>query len=63
MQVTKIPLLGDIPILGYLFQSRKETLDNSELAIYILPRIEHGEAGDAELGMRLEQLYRRFVKR
>jgi type IV pilus assembly protein PilQ len=37
--VNKVPLLGDIPILGYLFRS-SATLDNkSELLIFITPKI------------------------
>jgi len=36
---TKIPGLGDIPILGKLFQSKTITKDNSELMIIITPEI------------------------
>ncbi len=37
--VTKVPLLGDIPLLGYLFRN-KVSLDNkSELLIFITPKI------------------------
>lgn len=35
----KIPLLGDIPFLGYLFSSVIETDKKSELAIILIPRI------------------------
>jgi type IV pilus assembly protein PilQ len=35
----KIPWLGDIPILGWLFKQRKENDDRSELLIFITPRI------------------------
>jgi type IV pilus assembly protein PilQ len=33
------PLLGDIPILGYLFRSRSIRNENQELLIFITPRI------------------------
>lgn len=37
--VAKIPLLGDIPLLGVLFQDRGEISDESLLYIFITPRI------------------------
>ncbi|MGV8891937.1 MAG: type IV pilus secretin PilQ [Burkholderiaceae bacterium] len=38
-QVTQIPLLGDIPILGNLFKNRSRTNDKTELLIFITPKI------------------------
>jgi type IV pilus assembly protein PilQ len=35
----KIPLLGDIPILGLLFSSWDKTRDDTNLVIYITPHI------------------------
>lgn len=35
--VNKIPLLGDIPILGYLFKFEGEDVVNSELVVFITP--------------------------
>jgi len=35
--VAKVPLLGQIPILGELFKSRSFRENNSELAIFITP--------------------------
>lgn len=35
----QVPLLGDIPILGVLFQHRRTTDQRSELVIFITPRI------------------------
>ena len=60
VRVSKVPLLGDIPLLGLLFQSRKESLESSELAVYIVPRLEYGEADEVDVGLRLERLYQRF---
>ncbi len=34
-----VPILRDIPVLGYLFQSHSKTDKNNELAIFITPRI------------------------
>lgn len=38
-QVNKIPLLGDIPIIGHLFRFESEETVNSELVVFITPRI------------------------
>jgi type IV pilus secretin PilQ/predicted competence protein len=38
-QITKVPLLGDIPVLGYLFQHNRLQSKNSDLIIKITPRI------------------------
>ncbi len=37
--IKKIPLLGDIPILGALFRSTTDELDKTELAFFITPRL------------------------
>ena len=36
---SKVPGLGDIPILGWLFKTRRENDDRTELLIFITPRI------------------------
>ncbi len=36
---TKIPFLGDIPGLGYMFKSKKDTVDKTELMIFVSPTI------------------------
>lgn len=38
-QVNKVPLLGDIPVLGYLFRFEGESTVNTELVVFITPRI------------------------
>ena len=35
----KIPLLGDIPLLGLLFQRKSDTVDKTDLLIFITPTI------------------------
>ena len=37
--VTKVPLLGDIPGLGWLFKTRARTDDKTELIIFLTPKI------------------------
>jgi len=48
LSLRKIPLLGDLPLVGFLFQKRREILENSELVIYILPVLEVREDPDSE---------------
>lgn len=37
--VSKIPMLGDIPVLGWLFKTKSEAVDRRELLIFITPRL------------------------
>ncbi len=36
---TKIPLLGDIPVMGYLFKDNQRQDDKTELLVFITPKI------------------------
>ncbi len=38
-QVNKVPFLGDLPVLGYLFQNRTRTTHKTELLVFITPKI------------------------
>ena len=37
--VNKVPILGDIPVLGWLFQNKTRTSDKTELLVFITPKI------------------------
>jgi type IV pilus assembly protein PilQ len=37
--VTKVPFLGDIPYLGYLFKTTNKNIEKTELLIFLTPRI------------------------
>ena len=37
--VTKVPLLGDIPVLGWLFKNSTTTTSKTELLVFITPRV------------------------
>jgi type II secretory pathway component GspD/PulD (secretin) len=56
----KIPILGDLPLIGFLGRSRSKTSIRSDLVILITPRIltESGHLPDAEEESRLKQLMR-----
>lgn len=38
-EINKVPLLGDIPVLGYLFQNRVRSINKTELLVFITPKI------------------------
>jgi type IV pilus assembly protein PilQ len=37
--VTKVPFLGDLPILGYLFKNTDKSIEKAELLIFLTPRV------------------------
>jgi type IV pilus assembly protein PilQ len=37
--VNKVPLLGDIPVLGFLFRNKAKLDNKSELLVFITPKI------------------------
>jgi type IV pilus assembly protein PilQ len=37
--VNKVPVLGDIPGLGYLFRNKSKIDNNKELLIFVTPKI------------------------
>lgn len=55
--VNKIPLLGDIPILGYLFKTKSKTRQKTSLMILLTPRIVRDAADMARVS---EQQKRKF---
>jgi len=58
--VRKIPILGDIPLLGALFTSREKSLSNTELLVFITPIVvvntEANESLNAPYKERLDDL-------
>lgn len=44
--ISKIPYLGDIPILGELFKSRDFNTAQSELVVFVTPRLTSADADD-----------------
>jgi general secretion pathway protein D len=48
-QEYKVPLLGDIPVLGWLFKSHNDTQEKTNLFIFITPRIVENPAELAHL--------------
>jgi general secretion pathway protein D len=63
-QVTesKIPLLGDIPLLGWLFKTKKTTRDKTNLLIMLTPRIIKDARDMAEVSVNQRNSFSDAVK-
>ncbi|BCG45852.1 General secretion pathway protein D [Citrifermentans bremense] len=63
-QVTesKIPLLGDIPLLGWLFKTKKTTHDKTNLLIMLTPRIIKDARDMAEVSVNQRNSFSEAVK-
>lgn len=56
--LSKVPGIGDIPILGYLFRSKAARKDQTELVVMITPQIlEQGSFGVTDRLPRLQEPY------
>jgi general secretion pathway protein D len=47
--VTKVPILGDIPVLGWLFKSKSTQKQKTNLLVFITPRIMRNSQDNADL--------------
>ncbi|MCP4452059.1 MAG: hypothetical protein GY809_11400, partial [Planctomycetes bacterium] len=56
VQVTKVPLLGDLPLLGTLFRTKHDIVSNSELVVLLSPHIYEGEAVPESILDRVKEL-------
>lgn len=64
VSVKKIPLLGDIPLLGRLFRNIDESEEDTEMVVYIVPHVvSTNEAGTEAAGRRMEAYYASYVER
>jgi type II secretory pathway component GspD/PulD (secretin) len=54
----KTPVLGDIPLLKYLFGESADTKEKTEIVIYIVPYLVMDEEEDRDINRRLERYYK-----
>jgi type II secretory pathway component GspD/PulD (secretin) len=52
----QIPLLGDLPIIGFIFSDDRKIVENSELLVLLSPHIYRGEPVPAEAMARFNQI-------
>jgi type II secretory pathway component GspD/PulD (secretin) len=55
-QISQIPLIGDLPIVGHLFKGTKNLTVNSELVILISPHIYKGDPVPAAVTEKVREL-------
>jgi type II secretory pathway component GspD/PulD (secretin) len=55
-----VPLISKIPVLGWLFKSRLDTRENTQMVIYLVPHIDLSDEYTVE-GRKTASLYERFV--
>ena len=61
--ITKIPLLGDIPILGEFFKNTSKSRDNRELIIVVTPDlVGEDEISQAPMSQPMRDWYERQEK-
>ncbi|GHU10140.1 hypothetical protein FACS1894151_09210 [Spirochaetia bacterium] len=58
----KLPLLGDIPVLGYLFKDEERTHEKTEIVIYIVPYLSGDENEEYDVSRRIERYYNTFIQ-
>jgi type II secretory pathway component GspD/PulD (secretin) len=58
-RTTKVPVLGDIPLIGQFFRSRSKEVVNSELVVFITPHIltPEGRLADEEEERRIREQF------
>jgi type II secretory pathway component GspD/PulD (secretin) len=60
--IKKIPILGDIPLLGRLFRDQADTKEKTEIVIYIVPYLIREKTEDPDIPLRLEGYYQTFIQ-
>ncbi|MES9901493.1 MAG: type II secretion system secretin GspD, partial [Sedimenticola sp.] len=50
--VSKVPLLGDIPLLGHLFRSQRSTMEKKNLMVFLRPQIIRNQQHSSDLTNR-----------
>ncbi len=55
-EVSQVPILGDLPLIGVLFRSTAVTTSSSELVVLLSPHIDRGEAAPVDLVARYEAI-------
>lgn len=61
--IKKLPVLGQIPLLGKLFQDIDIQDNTTEMVIYIVPFVHHGEMQAADYVKKNEYYYQKYVLR
>ncbi len=59
--VSKMPILGSIPLLGKLFNDTSISEITTEMIIYIIPYVHHGDDSSNDYIKRSEEYYKKYI--
>jgi len=59
--VSKTPILGSIPLLGRLFNDTSISEITTEMIIYIIPYVHHGDDSSNDYIKRSEEYYKKYI--
>jgi type II secretory pathway component GspD/PulD (secretin) len=57
----RVPLLGRIPGLGYLFKNKQVTVEETEMVIYLVPFVQKSLSTIADSERRIRTYYQKYV--
>jgi len=57
-----VPLISKVPILGWLFQSKNNTSENTQMIIYLVPHVDLSNDEYAIDGLKTASIFNRFVE-
>ncbi len=60
-QISQVPLLGDLPIIGNLFKNTKTVTSESELVVLLSPHIDRGRPAPAHVAAKYEYMRNRSL--
>jgi len=52
----QVPLLGDLPLIGFIFSNNRKVVENSELIVLLSPHIYKGESAPVDAMARYDQI-------
>ena len=58
----RLPLLSKIPLLGWLFKSKNNTAENTQMIIYLVPHVDLANDEYTVNGLKTASIYSRFVE-
>lgn len=60
-EINQIPILGDLPIIGWLFKSVNDVVKNSELIVFLSPHIYNQEPVDKKAMVKFKEITKKPV--
>ena len=58
----RIPLISKIPLLGWLFKSKNNSSENTQMIIYLVPHVDLASDEYTVSGLKTASIYSRFVE-